>query len=410
MCRSVLLLLGVGLIWAQGQNRNDLWVTVGAGAAAGRPTLCTPPLTTSNVRSRGHVYICVGTGCTNSFTVDYCTSTDTWTAVGGGVATATSPLVVTGADVACPTCATATSSSSGQAAIFDAALNIIGDPMWTRTAVGQYKVKNTTATTGQTIFRIDAGAGQGTPPFRFYKDNGDSSFVLTQYGEVCMGDGAVSVSGAGCTAAQLFLGNGPIITNNSGYFGFVNNASALAAAANPKIAFVSAGLVEINNGTALTQTSTGLRAGPLGNMLGVHKYTITKTAGNWVLTGTGAASSQAAAAALTQEITVFALPARSYVAEGQVVKTTTACAGTTTLQMTNLGVTGETDKYGTYTYDLKAAVTDTNFERLSGEPSGPPNTYATINMIVTLVSTVQNISSVTDGCAFELQVSYAVMP
>jgi len=46
-----------------------VWTTVGAGTLAQRPATCT---------AKRHVYVCVGSGCTNDGEYHYCTATNTW--------------------------------------------------------------------------------------------------------------------------------------------------------------------------------------------------------------------------------------------------------------------------------------------------------------------------------------------
>jgi len=136
------------------------------------------------------------------------------------------------------------------------------------------------------------------------------------------------------------------------------------------------------------------------------KYSIAKTAGNWLVNG---GNSQAAAGATSQAITLFTLPANGYV-HGMRFKTTTACAGITAITLTGLGNSGSATAYiAALTYDLKAAVSNTNISipLLTGVGS---NTAASTSVTATISGTAQNISSITDGCAFDVHVMWSVLP
>src|SRR6266568_2919490 len=71
-----------------------------------------------------------------------------------------------------------------------------------------------------------------------------------------------------------------------------------------------------------------------------YSWAITKTAGNWIIAGTGAAGSQAATATTTQAINVATMAANWFMLSSPTVTTTTACAGITVITLTGIGVTG----------------------------------------------------------------------
>ena len=136
------------------------------------------------------------------------------------------------------------------------------------------------------------------------------------------------------------------------------------------------------------------------------KYSVVKTSGNWLING---GNSQAAAGATSQAITLFTLPANGYVHDIR-AKTTTACLGITSITLTSFGNSGSATAYiAALTYDLKAAVSATNINipLLTGVGS---NTASTTAITATISGTAQNISSITDGCAFDVHVLWSVLP
>jgi hypothetical protein len=110
------------------------------------------------------------------------------------------------------------------------------------------------------------------------------------------------------------------------------------------------------------------------------------------------ATNTAKAAALTQSITLFALSPLMRVTS-YTAKTSTAFAGTTTLTSTLGDSVGTTTSYSSTLYDLKAAVSNTNFQDSGAGGITLPKhvTEAGSNVIVGLISTVANISSISAG-------------
>jgi hypothetical protein len=113
-----------------------------------------------------------------------------------------------------------------------------------------------------------------------------------------------------------------------------------------------------------------------------------------------------AAGGLTQSAVLFQLPAKGMV-EFAILKTATACTGTTTLVAT-VGDAGGATKFRSATYDLKASVGDTN---VAGAPAlAAPSSAAAANVVLGLTSTVENLTSVVAGCAVNVYLKWGVLP
>jgi hypothetical protein len=124
------------------------------------------------------------------------------------------------------------------------------------------------------------------------------------------------------------------------------------------------------------------------------KWTVANSGANFLITNPDATTSTVAkAAALTQSVTVFALPANSIVLACY-IKTSTAFAGTTTLTGT-LGITGTLTACISTPYDLNAAVSNTNNAAVS--LAVPVISVAGTNLILALTGTVSNLSSISAG-------------
>jgi len=136
------------------------------------------------------------------------------------------------------------------------------------------------------------------------------------------------------------------------------------------------------------------------------KWTVANSTTNLQVTQpTGATSLVAKAAAVTQSVTLFALPAKALVLSC-VIKSTTAFAGTTTLTAT-LGITGTLTACVSAPFDLKAAVTNTNFS--VALPAAPIVSYAGTNLILALTSTIDNITAISSG-AVDVTITWIVLP
>lgn len=136
------------------------------------------------------------------------------------------------------------------------------------------------------------------------------------------------------------------------------------------------------------------------------KWNVANSGANLVITDPlGGTATVAKAAAVTQSVTVFALPAKAMVLSC-VVKTGTAFTGTTTLTAT-LGITGTLTACVSTPYNLQAAVTATNFSVVL--PTTPIVSYAGTNLILALTSTVQNISSISAG-SVDVTITWQTLP
>jgi hypothetical protein len=142
-----------------------------------------------------------------------------------------------------------------------------------------------------------------------------------------------------------------------------------------------------------------------GSVLQTGKWTIANSGANFLITNPdGTTSTVAKDAALTQNVTIFALPTNNMIV-GCGVKTTTAFTGTTTLTST-LGITGVVTACISVAFDMKAAVSNTNFS--FGSPVALP-TFSTTNLVLALTATVDNISSISAG-AMSIWIAWYVLP
>lgn len=143
-----------------------------------------------------------------------------------------------------------------------------------------------------------------------------------------------------------------------------------------------------------------------GATLQSAKWTVANSTTNLQITQpTGTTSLVAKAAAVTQSVTLFALPAKALVLNC-VAKSTTAFTGTTTLVAT-VGITGTLTACVSTPFDLKAAVSATNFS--VALPTTPIVSYAGTNLILALTSTIDNITSVSAG-AVDVTITWQVLP
>lgn len=143
-----------------------------------------------------------------------------------------------------------------------------------------------------------------------------------------------------------------------------------------------------------------------GASLQSAKWTVTNSTTNLQITQpTGTTSLVAKAAAVTQSFTLFALPAKALVLNC-VVKSTTAFTGTTTLTAT-VGITGTLTACVATPFDLKAAVTNTNFA--VALPTTPIVSYAGTNLILALTSTIDNMTSISAG-SVDVTITWQILP
>lgn len=159
--------------------------------------------------------------------------------------------------------------------------------------------------------------------------------------------------------------------------------------------------------------SAPLSSGVGGSVPAWAKYALLKIAngvngcasanGCWQVNGVLGA---AAAANLTQDIVLFQLPARGFV-DGERIKSNVACTGPASVAA-GLGVAGTVGFFRTRDYDVQAAVSNTN---LTNELTNPGSTTAAaINVEANLVTTINNVDQIADGCAIDYWVKWAVLP
>ena len=143
-----------------------------------------------------------------------------------------------------------------------------------------------------------------------------------------------------------------------------------------------------------------------GGVPQVAKWTVANSSTNLLITNPdGTTSTVAKAAATTQSVTVFALPANSVILSCT-IKTGTAFTGTTTLTAT-VGITGALTACVSTPYDMKAAVAAGNFS--APLTITPIINFAGINFILALTSTVDNLSSISAG-SLTIYLTYLVLP
>jgi len=111
------------------------------------------------------------------------------------------------------------------------------------------------------------------------------------------------------------------------------------------------------------------------------------------------------AAATTQGLPVFGMADNYWVSSAR-LKTKTACTGVSTLSMT-LGTATDGAKFVSSAYDLKAAVSASNFAVSDGHGA----TLATGEALqANLTSSGADIDQVAAGCAFDVHMLYTVLP
>jgi len=173
-----------------------------------------------------------------------------------------------------------------------------------------------------------------------------------------------------------------------------------------------------DDGTTVA-TARKFTAAPGGAISAWASYTFTKIAntvngctnakGCWQLNGAAGAGTTPAAA-VTQPLTVLALPANGAVEDVR-IKTAVACVnGGGTATITSVGLTGTANYYATgLTYNLETAVGDTNLLWPAMAARGS-NTVAGTNVTITLTADAGNIQDWADGCSVTTHLKWAVLP
>jgi hypothetical protein len=260
-------------------------------------------------------------------------------------------------------------------------------------------------TEGQKIgFRWSAGS---PGPYQYMTANG--STPLSFYNGYSSSSGAIAYSffGTNSNYEVLRILNGGDISLRAGtVLGWPVGGVDIG------IARPSAGLLEINTGTA--GTLAPLNIAPGGTTPAWKKYALVSIAngvngctnanGCWRVNGVLGANK---AAALTQDVVLFALPAKGQVTDWR-IKTNTACTGATTIN-TGLGTTGSNVLFRAQTYSLTAVVSDTNLT--NGPTAGTgSDTAAATNIVASLITTVANVDQIAAGCAVDFWVMWSVLP
>ena len=111
---------------------------------------------------------------------------------------------------------------------------------------------------------------------------------------------------------------------------------------------------------------------------------------------------------LTQDVTLFQLPANGYIGDLR-IKTNTACTGATTA-VTGLGLTGNDVFYHAANYDISAAVSATNL--LDQATAIGSTSTSAINVLASLITTSgsQYVDTLAAGCAVDYWVRVSTLP
>jgi hypothetical protein len=139
---------------------------------------------------------------------------------------------------------------------------------------------------------------------------------------------------------------------------------------------------------------------PLGAVPMWVKVVVGNSSANLTVTCTGPASlvcgtSPVAKAAATTQSVVLATPGASFVLDNCVIKTGTAFVGPTTLTAT-VGITGTLTGCVSVAYNMKAAVSVTNFG-LPTIATSAVSTNGTDSVILALTTTVDNVTTISAG-------------
>lgn len=174
------------------------------------------------------------------------------------------------------------------------------------------------------------------------------------------------------------------------------------------------GLVVLLVGVGLLMGQSQVHFLSAGNPYPVwQKITVTNSSTNLTVTCVPATvncgtATVAKAAATTQSVTLYTLPANGYIVGCPQVKTTTAFVGPTTLAST-VGVTGALTFFFSVPFDMKAAVTATNFAPVANICIGQgSNTRASTAVILALTTTIDNVSTISAGVV-EVQMLISVL-
>ena len=151
--------------------------------------------------------------------------------------------------------------------------------------------------------------------------------------------------------------------------------------------------------------ASDIRPGAPANSPAWQKYALVANAnGCWQVNGVLGANK---AAGLTQDVTLFQLPIKGKVTDWR-MKTAVVFTGAATA-VSGLGVTGSDVLFRAASYDLTAAVSDTNLA--SGPTAGVGGgTAAAINVVASLITTVNNVDQLAAGAELDVWVQWSILP
>jgi len=256
------------------------------------------------------------------------------------------------------------------------ALGVVDQSKLTCTAgnPGICELYDDTAMTGITYFWIRAGDNQGATPLVYFSAAGGGAL------------GGINASNTLHTLGGWTSNEVAIKRNGTGLEIRLADDSALAI----------------------------LSAAPGGSVPAWKKYSLLAIAngvngcanasGCWQVNGVLGADK---AAALIQDVVLFQLPGSGKISDWR-IKTSTACTGTATAN-TGLGTAANNVLFRAQAYDIQAAPAATNLTEgpTAGAGSG---TSAAINIVASLITTVNNVDQLVTGCAVDFWVLYSVLP
>jgi hypothetical protein len=215
----------------------------------------------------------------------------------------------------------------------------------------------------------------------------------------------VQISGnyfvAGCATADILFYSG----TTTNYRNIVGPNSFAAA---PVV------VVSVADGNVLVSDHGAVSAPPGGTVPAWAKYSLVAIAngvngcananGCWQVNGVLGANKTAG---FTQDVVLFALPAKGKVTDWS-IQTVAACTGATTA-LSGLGTTGNNVLLHAQTYDIMAAPGATNLTEGPTASAGS-GTSAGTNIVASLVTTIANVDQLITGCAVDYEVMWAVRP
>lgn len=153
--------------------------------------------------------------------------------------------------------------------------------------------------------------------------------------------------------------------------------------------------------------NTPLSTWPLGAVPAWQKWNIANSGANFLITAPdGSTSTVAKAAATTQSISLL-VPGVKFVLANAAMKTATAFAGVTGLTAT-VGITGSLTGLLSVAYNLKTAVSATNFQIPTVIPAAT-SFNGTDAILLALTSAIENLSAINAG-SVDVWVEIAYLP